>query len=415
MCLIAVMALGSVLLVVTRSEQLRSEHRLDSLLSREAMFLLNNLVLVSLCFVIFWGTFFPLISEAVTGHKASVGPPWFGRYVPPLALILVLLSGLGPVLAWRRTTAANLRQALLWPVAAAGVTLVVLLAAGGVARRFEALLMFCLAAFVLTVVGQEFWRGVRARRAMSSDSVPRAFASLVRRNRRRYGGYVIHVGIAILFVGIAASSSFQDTTEVRLKPGEHAHVGGYDLTYVRPTGSLNVSGNGRLEKLNLGGELRARRGGGKTVTLHPERSFFPSTSRDAGAVSRYFEGEATSEVGLRAGLRRDLWTVVSPDVQSLQRVIRRGDAVFKRAGALPPEERSAALGEVLRRLLLRYEGDVSPVTFRVIVSPLVTWVWLGALIVFLGGLITLWPPPASARRRVTSTYAARLARELGRA
>ena len=113
--LISIMTIGSVVLVVTRADRLRSEHRLDSLLSREAVFLLNNLVLVGLCFVIFWGTFFPLISEAVTGHKASVGPPWFGRYVAPLALVLVLLSGLGPVFAWRRTTAANLRRALLFP------------------------------------------------------------------------------------------------------------------------------------------------------------------------------------------------------------------------------------------------------------------------------------------------------------
>jgi cytochrome c-type biogenesis protein CcmF len=414
-CLIAVMALGSVVLVVTRSEQLRSEHRLDSLLSREAVFLLNNLVLVSLCFVIFWGTFFPLISEAITGHKASVGPPWFGRYVPPLALILVLLSGLGPVFAWRRTTAANLRRALVFPAAAALCTLVALLAAGGIARKTEALLMFSLAAFVLAVVVQEFWRGAHARRAMSNDSLPKSFLSLVRRNRRRYGGYLVHAGVAVLLVGIAASSSFQHTTEVRLKPGDQARVGGYDLTYVRPTGSLNVAGNGRLEKLNLGGELRARHGGGETETLRPERSFFPSSSADAGPVSRYFEGEATSEVGLRAGLRRDLWTAVSPDVDSLMPVIRRGDTVFERANALPPDARAAALGETLRRLVLRYRSDATPITFRVIVSPLVTWVWLGALIVFLGGLVTLWPAPIALRRRVASTYAARVAREAGRA
>jgi cytochrome c-type biogenesis protein CcmF len=275
--------------------------------------------------------------------------------------------------------------------------------------------MFCLAAFVLAVVGQEFWRGVRARRAMSSDSVPRAFISLVRRNRRRYGGYLVHAGIAILFVGIAASSSFQSTREVRLAPGQSARVGGYDLTYVRPTGSLNVSSNGRLEKLNLGSEVRVRRGGGKSATLRPARSFFPGSEPNLGPVSRYFEGEATSEVGLRAGLRRDFWTVVSPDVNSLQPIIRRGDKVFRGANTLPAAERSAALGETLRRLVVRYQGNRSAVTFRVLVSPLVTWVWLGALIVFMGGLISLWPPPAGLRRRVTSAYAARLGRELGRA
>ena len=118
---------------------------------------------------------------------------------------------------------------------------------------------------------------------------------------------------------------------------------------------------------------------------------------------------------MRAGLRRDFWTVVSPNMEPLQGVISRGDAVFKQADSLPQAERSALLGETLRRLVARYQGDASEVTFRVIVSPLVTWVWLGALVVFLGGLISLWPAPASIRRRVTSAYAARLGRELGRA
>ena len=128
--LIAVLTLGSALLVISRAPTLRSERRLDSLLSREAIFLLNNLALVGLCFVILWGTFFPLISEAFTGTKSSVGPPWFSRYVTPLALVLVLLSGLGPALAWRRTTAANLRRTLLVPTAVGAIALVVLLAAG---------------------------------------------------------------------------------------------------------------------------------------------------------------------------------------------------------------------------------------------------------------------------------------------
>jgi cytochrome c-type biogenesis protein CcmF len=412
--LIAVMTLGSVLLVVTRADRLRSEHRLDSLLSREAIFLLNNLVLVGLCFVIFWGTFFPLISEAITGTKASVGPPWFGRYVTPLALVLVLLSGLGPVFAWRRTTAANLRRALLLPAAVGLATLVTLLAVGDVADRPLALAMFCLGAFALAVVGQEFWRGVRARRAMSDDTVPRAFVSLVRRNRRRYGGYLVHAGMALLFIGIAASSSFQTTREVKLAPGESASVGGYDLTYTKPTGRLSVADNGRLEKLDLGAELRVRRDG-NAMTLRPERSFFPGTEPGLGPVSRYFEGEATSEVGLRAGLRRDFWSVMSPNVEPLQKVIRRGDAVFKGAEKLPRAERSFLLGETLRRLVARYRESQSAVTFRVIVSPLVTWVWLGALVVFMGGLISLWPAPAGIRRRVATAYAARLGRELGRA
>src|SRR3712207_6423845 len=126
LCLIVVMLAGSVALVSARAADLRSEHRLDSLLSREAVFLLNNLVLVALCFVVFWGTFFPLIAEAVTGQKASVGPPWFDRYTVPLALVLVLLSGLGPVIAWRRATPANLRRNLLGPALAGAGTAVAL-------------------------------------------------------------------------------------------------------------------------------------------------------------------------------------------------------------------------------------------------------------------------------------------------
>ncbi|MEA2134369.1 MAG: cytochrome c-type biosis protein CcmF, partial [Solirubrobacteraceae bacterium] len=231
--LICAMIAGSVALVLSRASDLRSEARLDSLLSREAVFLLNNLVLVGLCFVIFWGTFFPLISEALTGDEASVGPPWFDRYIVPLSLVLVLLSGIGPVIAWRRATAANLRRNLARP-AAVGVLALLVLVLAGVSGSVAALLMFSLAAFVFAAVGQELWRGVRARRAMSSDSVPRALVSLVQRNRRRYGGYLVHVGVAVLFAGVAASSAFQDARDVELQVGQSAKVGGYELTYVRP-------------------------------------------------------------------------------------------------------------------------------------------------------------------------------------
>jgi len=412
--LISLMLAGSIFLVVSRSAELRSEHRLDSLLSREVVFLLNNLVLVALCFVIFWGTFFPLISEALTGRSASVGPPWFGRFVVPLALVLVLLSGLGPVMAWRRTTAANLRRVLAVPCAVTAGLLVVLLVAG-VPRRPAALLMLCFAAFVIAVVAQELTRGVRARQAMSRESAPAALVSLVRRNRRRWGGYTVHVGIAVLFVGIAASTAFRDTTDVRLVPGDTARVGGYDIEYVRPTGRLDVAPNGALEKIDLGAELRVSRGDDAPAIVRTERSYFPSNNAELGALSRYFEGEATSEVGLRSGLRRDFWAVVSPDLATLEGIVRRGDAVFKRANSLPAADRAAALGEALQRLVAVYRTEGRPATFRVLVSPLVTWIWLGSLIVFAGGLLALWPAPARVRSRVRAGYAARAARALGRA
>src|SRR4051812_6184437 len=149
---VALLAGGSIWLVASRRDLLRSEHRLDSLVSREAVFLLNNVVLVGLCFVIFWGTFFPLISEAVTGSKASVGPPWFDRYTTPLALMLVLLSGVGPALAWGRTTSGRVRRIFTPSLAAAAVVLAALLALGGVAHRPLALAMFCIAAFAIASV-----------------------------------------------------------------------------------------------------------------------------------------------------------------------------------------------------------------------------------------------------------------------
>ena len=406
--LIVIMVAGSIALVVSRAEDLRSEHRLDSLLSREAVFLLNNLVLVALTFVIFWGTFFPLISEAVTGDRASVGPPWFGRYVVPLALVLTLLSGIGPLMAWRRVTPARLGRLLLAPTAAAVAVLVLLLAAGGIAERPLALLMFCLAAFVIAVVVQEFWRGVLVRRAMSDDSVPRALVVLVRRNRRRYGGYLVHVGVAVLFVGIAASTAFQHVRDVSLKPGERTTVAGYDISYLHPTGKLNLTGQGTLEKVSLGAELRVQRGGGAARTINPARSYFPSNDPTAGPLSRYFNGDVTSEVGLQAGLRRDFWSVVAPDISHLEAIARRGDAVFASANSLPRAERAAALGIALRRMVALYRRETAPANFRILVSPLVTWIWLGALIVFTGGLISLWPVPAGVGRRVAAAYSARV-------
>src|SRR6202167_1608211 len=201
--LIGVLIAGSIYLVVTRREMLRSEHRIDSRLSRESAVLANNVVLVALCFVIFWGTYFPLISEALTGKAASVGPPWFDRYTVPLALILVLLSGIGPVIAWRRATLAHARRNFLAPVCLA-LGVVAALSIAGVSGKPFALAMFGCAAFVFACVGQEFFRGVRARRAMAGEAAPVALVALVRRNRRRYGGYIVHIGIAVLFVRVAA-------------------------------------------------------------------------------------------------------------------------------------------------------------------------------------------------------------------
>jgi cytochrome c-type biogenesis protein CcmF len=410
LALIVTMIVGSIVLVASRAPDLRSEHRLDSLLSRESVFLLNNFVLVAMCFVIFWGTFFPLISEAITGEEASVGPPWFDQYTVPLALILVLLSGIGPVIAWRRATASNLRRNLLKP-ALAGLVALAGLAALGAASETVALLMFGLGAFVLAAVFQELWRGVRARRAMSGDGVAAATVALVRRNRRRYGGYLVHAGITVLFIGIATSSSFQDEREVLLSPGQSARVGSYEVTYVKPTAELKTASNGRLEKIDFGADLRVTRDGEKVADMRTVKSYFPSAAPFLGPISRFFEGEATSEVGLEAGWRRDVWTAIAPDIGALRPRIEEGDEVFSGA-KLSAGQREAFLGQALAGLTRSYANDPHPATFRLIVSPMVTWIWLGAIIAFLGGLIALWPQPRGARSRAKAAYAAKVGREV---
>jgi cytochrome c-type biogenesis protein CcmF len=410
--LIAGMTAGSTYLVVTRAPQLRSEHRLDSLLSREVMFLLNNLVLVLMCVVIWWGTFFPLISEALTGRRHSFGPSMFDTLTVPIAMALVLLSGIGPLIAWRRATAANLRRNFTWPLVVAAATLAVALVAGAGSQP-DALIMFVLAGFVIGGVGQELVRGVRARRVMAREPIPIALVSLVRRNRRRYGGYLVHAGMAVVFVGIAASSSFAHEQDVQLSAGQSASIGGYTVRYEKPTAALVAARNGRLERIDLGADLRVTRGG-ETTVLHTERSFFPSSGPMLGPVSRFFEGEATSEVALDAGLRRDFWASVAPDTRRLDARVKEGDKVFSeadKAGALSPQDRDRLLAQALQGLTSSYATNPPPATFRLLVSPMVTWIWLGALIVFFGGLIALWPSPRAVGRRVTAAYAARVGRE----
>jgi cytochrome c-type biogenesis protein CcmF len=404
--LIALMLAGSIALVVSRRDALRSQNRLDSLLSREAVFLGNNLVLVGLAFVVFWGTFFPLITEALTGDRQTLGPPWFDRYTVPLALVLVLLSGIGPVIAWRRATWANARRAFLWPVTALLATAAGCLAFGLTESPF-AIVMFAAAAFVVTCVAQEFWRGAGARRAMAGESPPAAVVSLVRRNRRRYGGYIVHVGVALLFVGVAASSTFQAERDARMRPGDTTRVGDYTVRFERSTAALDERG-GRLEDIRFGATLRVQRDGEQPFRVVAERRYFPSMNPALGPVGRFFEGEATSEIGLRAGVWRDFWAAYQPDQESIQKIVRALDR--RLANATPERQFRAALALTA---LLRDQPPAA--TFRLIASPLVSWIWLGALIVFLGGLLALWPAPDAARRRATARAAARVAQDLGRA
>ena len=404
---IAVVLVGSVALVLSRRGDLRSEARLDSLASREAMFLLNNLVLVGLCFVIFWGTFFPLISEAVTGTEASVGPPWFNRYTTPLALALVLLAGIGPVIAWKRATLANMRRSFAVPVGSALLTLGACLALTPAAESPASLLMFTFVAFVLAVVAQELWRGTRARRVMSDDSWPAALKNLVARNRRRYGGYIVHAGIAFLFLGVAASSAFVEQRDVRMVPGQTAQVGDYTLSYREPTAALVDDPSDTGAPITLGAVMDVKQGD-ESFTVAPSRNYYTAQDDgETGAIGRFFEGEATSEVDVRWGLRRDLWVAIQPDLAPLQGAIDEANRRFA-----DPAFREAQ-GLIVASLVERYRKDPPPASVRVIVSPLVIWIWLGGGISVLGALLALWPGAGTSRAR--SIAAARVGRELSRA
>jgi cytochrome c-type biogenesis protein CcmF len=406
--LIGVLIAGSIYLVVSRRGMLRSEHRLDSLLSRESIFLANNLVLVALCFVIFWGTYFPLISEVFTGNEASVGPPWFDRYTVPLALILVLLSGIGPVIAWRRATLSNARRNFLVPLASGLLTLIVLLASG-VAHKPLAVTMFCCAAFVLGSVGQEFFRGARARRAMAGEAPPAALLALVRRNRRRYGGYVVHVGIAVLFVGVAASSSFQHAVEQRLTPGSSARVGAYTVRYVRPTAAISPKNDTAHtgSTLDVGAVLDVSKGGRHVATLRPSEGFYDSGEPAQGTVGHLIGGQAVSHISMSSGVTRDVWTAIAPNISTpaLQRIVSVGNRT------LPADEAGVAIGVLARE----YLKNPPPAQFHFIVSPMVMWIWAGGLIVFGGGLIAIWPTPSTLRRRVALRARARASHGLARA
>ena len=391
---------------------LRSEHRLDSLLSRESVFLANNLVLVGLCFVIFWGTYFPLISEAVTGQEASVGPPWFDRYTVPLALILVLLSGhrAGDRLAARdaRQRAAQLPRAgrcarwSRWSCCSRA----------GVREKPLAIAMFCCAAFVLGSIGQEFWRGARVRRAMAGEPRPLALLALVRRNRRRYGGYIVHVGIAVLFVGVAASSSFQHATELGLSPGQSTRVGAYTdplrAAHRDVTPRYDAAHTGAT--LSLGAVLDVTKDGHHVATLDPSEGFYAS-ERTRPGIGRQPDRRSARQPRRdeRAGSRATCGRAIEPDIEAPRAAARSSTLGNSDAAARRGDRRRS------RYLARAYLQHPPPAQFNLIVSPLVMWIWIGGLIVVGGGLIAIWPAPSAVRRRVGARSRARAVAGLARA
>lgn len=357
---LVVAAILSFTLLYTRWGLLEADVRLESVVSREAAFLFNNLLFVGIAFSVLWGTLFPILSELVRGSKITVGPPFFNRVNVPLGLLLLGLTGIGPLIAWRKASTANLKRQFIAPVASGLVTLAALLAVG--IRDFYALVALALAGFVAGTIAQEFYRGTRARIRMHGESVPLALGRLIGRNRRRYGGYIVHVGVLIYFVAFAGMA-FKREREATLEPGESVELRSpFGHTY-RMT-HMGISQYESLNRIVSAATVQLSRDGKPAGLLTSEkRQHVDSFGRPTF--------EPSTEVGIRSTLQEDLYLVF--------------------AGAVDGTEEAV---------------------YRLNINPLVWWVWFGGFVLTLGGVITMWPgggPRSSAPNRTQSGYAVTLA------
>ncbi len=338
--LILVVSVG---LVIKRLPQLQSDHRLESTLSRESSFLFNNLFLVGMMFAVLWGTMFPVLSEAIRGVKISVAAPFFNQVNVPLGLALLLLAGVCPLIAWRKASTRNLTRNFAYPLMWSFAVTAILYVSG--VRHVVALISLSICGFVLGTIVFEFYRGTRARQSSRGGSAWQALFSLVQRNRRRYGGYIVHLGAVLAFVGITGSSAYQIEKDIVLRPGEKADVGKFTLQYTRldplvlPTYEAFIA------------TVEVFRGDRLLSTLKPEKRIY------------FAQNQPTTEVALRTRLFEDLYVIL--------------------AGFEP--SRIA--------------------TFKVFVNPLVAWLWLGGLVMVIGTMIAIWPErrlPQPARRRAAA-------------
>jgi cytochrome c-type biogenesis protein CcmF len=336
---ICLITIGSLALIYSRLPLLRSKTRIESLVSREATFLYNNLLLVALCLTILWGVLFPILSDAVRGEQITVGGPYYNFFLRIFGLPLLLLMGIGPLVAWRRASLRSLGKSFAWPAAIALATGVVLLVLGA-GSSWIGLLAYTFCAFVLGSIGYEFVRGTRARRALTGGSWAGAFSELVARNRRRYGGYIVHAAIVLLAIGIVGSSAYDKVRVRTLGPGQAMAIGDYRLTYRT---LMKREGPNATEYRAL---LDVRRDG-----------------KSLGAISSgKNDYRAEQQVSNEVGIRSDPLT---------------GEDLFVIADKINPR---------------------GTIVFKVLVKPLVNLIWVAGVVFLAGSLITLWPSAAEQRR-----------------
>ena len=317
-----------------RSDQLRSEQRMTSFLSREATFLLNNLLFVSICFAIFWGTVFPIISEWVRGEKITVGAPFFNKVTLPLALSLLVLTGICPLIAWRKATAKNFRRNFLFPLG--GGLLAGIIALGLGIRTLTPLLFYSAAGFVVLSIFFEFYKGARARQVIRPTNFLVALKDLTLMNKRRYGGFIIHLGVALAFVGIITSSFFNVEKLVTIKKGEQFELRHYSLTF------LELVQRSDPEKDVVFARLQVFQNGEETAKLFPQKHFHHKSE------------QPMTEVAIRSTLRDDLYVVLSS-----------------------------------------FDEKLTQATFHVFINPLVQLIWIGIGIMTCGGIFLFFPDKKS--------------------
>ncbi len=342
---IALTFIGSMGLLLYRWNDLRSEGVMTSLLSREALFLLNNLLFMGVLVVCFWGVIYPLISEIVTGQKVTVGPSYYERSTAPLFAALLLLMGIAPLSAWGHSTVKTLGRAL-WKPFVASMLVVIGLWLSGV-RAWSALLAFWLVALVSSVTLYEYYRAVVARHRRTGENYLLALWNLAGRNRRRYGGYIIHLGVVLMALGIIGIELFQTETQGTVQPGGSIRLGDYTMLFQR----LDVfdTQDGRNVARAVVSVFKGDRYVGE---LHPRRDFF-------------YDSQQTMTIpGVRSTMEDDFYVI-----------------------------------------LVDWQSSAQGITFKVYHNPLVNWLWLGGLVFILGTLVAAWPEregePARARASQT--------------
>ena len=329
---VAVTAAVFLVALWVRRAGIRSENQLESYVSREAAFLLNNWVFIAILAVVFWGTMFPVFSEALTGNRIAVGPSWFNMFNGLLAPLLLFLTGVGPLIAWRRASLANLRRQFVWPAACGTVAAVALVIALGSQLTLYALVAWSLCAFVIGTITQEYFRAVRARTRKGRENAVQALAALLRRNQQRYGGYIVHLGVVFILIGITGSVLNEERLE-NVRPGGELTIHDYRMTYLTAEALPAQHYGGAVARLAL------YRGDEPLAVMAPEKRMY------------WLEQQPASIPSVYSTLREDLYVILTA---------------------------------------IEHDGSA---TFKVYRNPLVNWIWIGGVVFVLGTLAVMWPHP----------------------